>query len=82
MSTPASPARTRAVQLMVIGAVVAVLAPLGGFLGGSMLGPGPSDDDLDAMFVSMFVGLFIGGLGAALVLLGLTRWFSAARDGR
>ncbi len=66
--------RTRALQMMVVGAVVAVLAPLGGFLAGSMLGPGREVGDFDAMFVSMFVGLVVGGIGTVFVLLGLLRW--------
>jgi hypothetical protein len=75
------PQRTRAVQMMVLGTVVAVLAPLGGFLGGSMVGPARRMGDFDAMFVWMFVGLVVGGLGAILVLVGLMRWARAARGG-
>lgn len=62
------------VRLLVVGAVVAVLAPLAGFLIGSIIGPSSDVEDVDAMFVSMFVGLIVGGLGAAVALLGLMRW--------
>lgn len=65
--------------MMVLGAVIAVLAPLGGFLGGSMVGPARQVGDLDAMFVWLFVGLIVGGVGAVLVLLGMLRWNRAVR---
>lgn len=77
--TSSPPDRVRGVQMMVLGTVIAVLAPLGGFLGGSMVGPARQVGDLDAMFVWMFVGLLIGSVGAVLVLLGLVRWNRAAR---
>lgn len=66
--------RARAVRMMILGAVVAVLAPLGGFLGGSIVGPATHIGDFEAMFVWMFVGLLVGGIGAVVVLLGLLRW--------
>lgn len=72
--------RERGVQLMVLGAVIAVLAPLGGFLGGSIVGPARQVGDYDAMFVWLFVGLLVGGIGAVLVLLGLLRWVRGARE--
>lgn len=67
-------ARAGAVRLMILGTVVAVLAPLGGFLGGSMVGPAQRFGELDAMYFWMFAGLVVGGLGAILVLLGMVRW--------
>ncbi|HEX6246355.1 MAG TPA: hypothetical protein VFZ64_00675 [Nocardioidaceae bacterium] len=77
---PAEPAaRERAVRMMVLGAVVAVLAPLGGFLAGSMVGPARRLGDYDAMYIWMFVGLFVGGIGAVVVLLGLLRWSHSTR---
>jgi hypothetical protein len=71
--------QARGVRLLVLGAVVAVLAPLTGFLVGSMIGPSSDVEDVDAMFVSMFVGLVVGGLGAAVALLGVLRWNSGNR---
>ncbi len=79
MTSDAGADRTRGIQMMVVGAVVAVLAPLGGFLGGSMVGPARQVGDLDAMFVWMFVGLLVGGIGAVVVLLGVLRWSRASR---
>ena len=79
MTSDAGADRTRGIQMMILGAVVAVLAPLGGFLGGSMVGPAREMGDFDAMFVWMFAGLLVGGIGAVLVLLGLLRWSRATR---
>ncbi|HEU4515586.1 MAG TPA: hypothetical protein VFR87_20935 [Nocardioidaceae bacterium] len=79
MTRDAGADRTRGIQMMILGAVVAVLAPLGGFLGGSMVGPAREMGDFDAMFVWMFAGLLVGGIGAVLVLLGLLRWSRATR---
>jgi hypothetical protein len=79
MTQDAGADRTRGIQMMILGAVVAVLAPLGGFLGGSMVGPAREMGDFDAMFVWMFAGLLVGGVGAVLVLLGLVRWSRATR---
>ena len=73
--TPADQrARARALQMMVVGAVVAILAPLSGFLAGSMIGPARELGDYDAMFVAMFVGLMIGGAGAVTAGLGVLRF--------
>jgi hypothetical protein len=74
------PDRTRAVQMMVLGSVLAVLGPLGGFLAGSMIGPAREMGDFDAMFISLFVGLVVGGLGTVIAGLGLLRY--ARRDAR
>lgn len=72
------PGRARAVQMMVLGAMLAVLGPLGGFLAGSMIGLSRELGDFDAMFVAMFAGLMIGGIGAVIAGLGLLRY--ARRD--
>jgi hypothetical protein len=71
--------RDSGIRMMVLGAVLAVLAPLGGFLAGSIVGPSRSMGDFDAMFVWMFAGLLVGGVGAVVVLLGLLRWSHATR---
>ena len=55
-------------------AVVAILAPLGGFLAGSMIGPARDLGDYDAMFVAMFAGLMLGGIGAVVAGLGVLRF--------
>jgi hypothetical protein len=71
--------RDSGITMMVLGAVLAVLAPLGGFLAGSIVGPSRSMGDYDAMFAWMFAGLLVGGIGAVVVLLGLMRWSHATR---
>ena len=71
--------RDSGIRMMVLGAVLAVLAPLAGFLTGSIVGPSRSMGDYGAMFVAMFLGLLVGGIGAVVVLLGLLRWNRATR---
>ena len=72
------PGRARAVQMMVIGSILAVLGPLGGFLAGSMIGLSRRLGEYDAMFIAMFAGLMVGGVGAVIAMLGLLSY--ARRD--
>lgn len=65
-------------QMMVLGSVLAVLGPLGGFLAGSMIGLSRELGEFDAMFVAMFSGLLLGGIGAVIAGLGLLKY--ARRD--
>ncbi len=74
---PDNTQRTKGARMMVGGITLAVLAPLFGFLAGSMLGPARQFGDYDAMFLSMFIGLVIGGVGALIGGLGLLKF---ARD--
>ena len=74
------PDRSRGGQMMVAGMTVAVLAPLLGFLAGSMIGPSQQVGDYDAMFVALFIGLLIGGIGAVVGGLGLLKF--ARNDAR
>ena len=90
MSQPLSPAsaaargsahgpdRARAARMMVLGSVLAILGPLGGFLAGSMIGLSKELGEFDAMFIAMFSGLFLGGVGAVVAGLGLLKY--ARRD--
>lgn len=64
---------------MILGGIVAVLAPLGGFLAGSIVGSTREVAGLDARFASMFVGLVVGGIGVLFLCLGLLRWTHAVR---
>ena len=68
------PGRERAVQMIVLGSVLACLGPLGGFLAGSMIGVSRELGEFDAMFVAMFAGLLLGGVGAVFAGLGLLRY--------
>lgn len=62
---------------VILGVVVAALAPLGGFLVGSMIGVGDPDAPVNPMFLSLFIGIVIGGVGAAAALLGGIRLYKA-----
>jgi len=64
---------------LVMGGVIAVLAPLFGFLGGSMVGGRSPGTELDPMFAWMFAGLAIGAVGAFVAFWGALRWVQANR---
>lgn len=51
---------------MILGLVLAALGPLFGFLGGSIIGPGPGGASLNPMYLSLFVGILAGALGLAV----------------
>jgi len=78
----AQPDRTRGVRSIVIGVLVALLAPLGGFLGGTMVGSSGSGDDLDPLFLWLFVGMVIGGIGGVVAIMGALRWNRANHGSR
>jgi hypothetical protein len=77
---PGEPDRSRGLRQVVLGAVLTVLAPLAGFLFGSIVGPDKQMGDFDVLFVSMFLGLAVGGIGAVVTVLGCLRWFRGSRD--
>ncbi|MDV3221013.1 hypothetical protein [Intrasporangium sp.] len=58
--------------MTVVGSIVAVLAPLAGFLGGSSTGAFSREN---ALGVWLIVGLVIGGLGVLLAFVGGQRWW-------
>ncbi|MBI2244073.1 MAG: hypothetical protein HYU55_09070 [Nocardioides sp.] len=60
------------VWLIILGAVIAALGPLFGFLLGSLIGI-DEGDDLDAIYLYLFAGIVIGGIGVGLALLGTRR---------
>lgn len=70
-----------AVPAMIIGALVAVLAPLAGFLGGTVVAQPDSADTsaVDPLYLWLFAGLVIGGVGALVAFLGGLRWVRANR---
>ena len=68
------------VRLMILGAIVAVLAPLGGFLAGSIVGSTTEVASVDAQFAWMFAGLLVGGIGTLVLCFGVLRWTRAVRQ--
>lgn len=66
------------IWLIIGGTTIAVLGPLFGFLIGTMMGPSESSN-LDPIYLFLFIGIVIGGIGTAMVLLGLWKVFSRAR---
>jgi len=66
--------------LTVLGAVLAVLAPLFGFLVGTAMGPGDDPDALSPIQLGLFIGVVVGGCGAAIALLGVWRLFRSWRE--
>lgn len=68
-------------KMIVLGAIILFLAPLAGFLGGTMIGSPDTETQLDPMFLWLFVGMVAGGIGGAIALVGLLRWLrSQPRD--
>ncbi|TFC01006.1 hypothetical protein E3O42_11000 [Cryobacterium adonitolivorans] len=74
--TPRQPS-TRGIRSVVFGTLVAVFAPLAGFLGGTIVGSTGSMTELDPLFVWLFLGLIVGGAGAILAIVGALRWIRA-----
>jgi hypothetical protein len=67
---------------VLLGLAVAALAPLLGFLAGSIFGAGQIGDKVDPMFLSLFVGIVIGGIGVLVAFSGGARlWTHFHRRG-
>ena len=64
---------------VLLGAALAVLAPLFGFLGGTAGGTDGPDDKVDTLLAWMIGGLFLGGLGALVAILGGLRMYQQSR---
>lgn len=73
------PLRADGMRMLVLGALLAFLAPLIGFLGGS-IAVGTATDEIDPLAMWLFGGLVIGGVGALFAIVGGLRWFQANRD--
>ncbi len=57
-------------SLLVLGIVLAVLGPLGGFLAGTMADMGSTTQRLSPMFLYLFAGFVLGGLGLGVAGFG------------
>lgn len=68
----------RGLRMLVLGALVTVLAPLAGFLGGSIVGES-QDHRIDPLAIWLFGGLVVGGIGAVIAFVGGLRWVQANR---
>ena len=64
---------TPGIAIMVLGVVIAVLAPMFGLLAGSMAGS-PDPDSTGQLFEYFMIGLLVGGLGAVIVYVGFVRY--------
>jgi hypothetical protein len=66
----------------VLGVALAGLAPLFGFLIGTILGDTNSDFFLQPIYWGLFVGVLIGGVGVLIAVLGGRRLWLHHRDRR
>jgi hypothetical protein len=60
--------------MTILGVIIAVIAPLGGFLGGASTGAFAQEN---ALGLWLIIGLVIGGLGVLLAFVGGQRWWRA-----
>ena len=68
------------VWLIVGGGIVAALAPMFGFLIGSVIGSTTDKSDLSPIYLFLFGGIAVGGLGVGAVLLGARRVIQDRRE--
>lgn len=61
------------------GGIVAALAPLFGLLAGAMIGVG-DEGDTSPLFVLLIIGIIIGGVGVAVMLMGIRRYYLYRRE--
>lgn len=66
-------------SLLVLGIVLTVLGPLGGFLAGSVVDSGTTTQQVSPMFLYLFAGFVLGGLGLVLAGWGGLRLFRHLR---
>ena len=81
-SSPTERDRTRGIGWIIIGAAVALLAPLTGFLGGTIVGSSGDPGELDPLFLWLFVGMVVGGIGGVVAIMGALRWNRANHGSR
>ncbi len=78
--TAPTPRELPGIRWVVLGALLAVLAPLFGFLVGSMSGIPEGGDALDALFLPLVVGLSVGAIGALIAFMFGIRLFRQLRQ--
>ena len=67
--------------MTLLGVVVAILAPLFGFLIGSASGMPDGDPLLSPLYWGLFAGVVVGGLGVVAAVIGGRRlWLDAHRE--
>lgn len=65
---------------IIFGCLIMFLAPLTGFLGGTMFGSVGGELDVNAMTWWLVAGLGVGGVGVVVTALGVMRWVRASRQ--
>ena len=63
----------RGVWLVILGGGVAALAPLFGFLIGSILGTEDEPLGMTSIFLFLFLGFVVAGVGVGIAILGVRR---------
>jgi len=79
MQADAQDTDNRGLWQVALGSALAVLAPLAGFLGGTVQGPPEAGADIDPLLAWLIAGLALGGAGVVIALLGGLRWHRAQR---
>lgn len=64
---------------VVLGGILALLAPLAGFLGGSIAGSTSTGENMNSVALWLTVGLAVGTIGAFIACIGALRWFKVHR---
>ncbi len=89
MTSPTTPPPGRPVVLeaaprglwpTLIGAVLALLAPMFGFLVGTSLGPGSGGTAISPIHLGLFLGVVLGGCGVLLAAVGGRRLYRTHRE--
>ncbi|WP_127129927.1 hypothetical protein [Georgenia sp. SYP-B2076] len=76
---PMDPAELPGVHRIIVGTVIAVLAPLFGFLVGSMTGATSQRDALQGLYLWLVGGIVLGGIGAMVAFVGALRLLRSRR---
>lgn len=62
---------------VLLGAGLAALAPLGGFLVGTILGPGQSGATTSPLFLALFAGFVLGAVGVIVAIYSGVRLYGS-----